>query len=531
MRSAPLSLCALALVACNSTPVTMSATDAACPPPPSTTLTLRPRSNPIEYVGMTIEMPIANEADFLAVVSPIFGPMAMGGTFLTDRVLHTGVTMTTMADTRTPTQVIVTMHMIPPADPHHLPRTILEVPASFAYGGVYIEAVRAALATTASVVMHGDTMEPWHLEYHVASPHGGDLIIQTEYVNAHAVLRFRTAAPQTSLAPGMVNTAAFTGDPYETISGTVFFGLSRDEFSFFTNRAYGISSGALQNFRDFELHPHQWLRLTVTPQLMNRDVNVAFEVITVEGRRVPFAQAPASIVAGEQFQENVFALVDAMNAAEAAMPGSSTPWEAPFYYDDPTGGGVVSVIAQGNHGVFSIAYAVASPARPLVDTDFVPYQGNVTIPDHIPTPQTCAQMGSMDALSGRFMVHFDASSTVRTSPSVVTPIAGEIWGSVYRASDVTIVGPNAGATAAANFHFSGVDVTTGPSAMEYVIDTVLPGGNYQILGFIDSNHNASPTNPSPDTGDPVMIPIGGFAMQCAQQHITAQFALLLPPGH
>jgi hypothetical protein len=436
-----------------------------------------------------------------------------------------------MADTRTPTQALVTLDMRPPADPHHVMRTILQVPVSFAYGAVYIDAVRAALATTATVVASGDTMQPWHLEYHVASPHGGDLVIQTEYAAAHTVLRFRTSAPQTSLSPGMVNTPAFTGDPYETLSGTVFFELDRDEFSFFTNRAYGVSAGALQNFQDFHLLPHDWLRLTVTPHLENEDVNVAFEVITVDGRRVPFAQAPASIVAGEQFQENVFSLVDTMNTAEAAMPGSSTAWEAPFYYDDPSGGGVVSVIAQGNHGVFSIAYAVAAPARALVDTDFVPYQGMVDIPDHIPTPQTCAELGSVDALSGVFMMHFDASSTLRSSPSAPHPLAGPIWGSVYRAADVTITGPRDGTSPVASFHFEGVDISSGPSTMELTIDTELPGGQqYQILGFMDTDGNADPMDPGPDVGDPVMIPIGGFPMQCAQQHITAEFALLLPAG-
>jgi len=374
-------------------------------------------------------------------------------------------------------------------------------------------------------------MAPWHLEYHVASPHGGDLVLQTENDGAHTVLRFRTSAPQTSLAPGMVNTPAFTGDPYESLAGTVFFELGRDEFSFFTNRAYGISSGALQNFRDFQLHPHEWLRLTVTPELENEDVNVAFEVITVDGRRVPFAQAPASIVAGEQFQENVFSLVDTMNAEEAAMPGSSTAWEAPFYYDDPEGGGVVSVIAHGEHGVFSIAYAVAAPARPLVDTEFVPYQGMVNIPDHVPTPQTCTDMGSSDALSGTFMVRFDASSTVRNSPSAPPTLAGPVWGSVYRASDVTITGPNDGALPVANFHFESIDVQGGVTTMEYTIDGSLPGGqSYQLLGFMDTDGNADPMDPGPDVGDPVMIPIGGFPMQCAQQHITAEFALLLPAG-
>lgn len=521
MRSAPLFfLAALLALSCTNAPASTGDTN-----------TLRPRSNPIEFVGLTFEVPITNEADFLAIVDPIFGAAAQGGTFHTEHEIHTGIFLTTMADERTPSQAIVTLDMRPPADPSHVMRTILQVPVSFEYGHVYIEAVRSALATTAEVVGRGDTMAPFHLEYHVASPNGGDLTIQTEMAAGRMVVRFRTAAPQTSLSPGMVNTPAFTGDPYENLSGTVFFTLDRDEFSFFTNRAYGISVGALQNFQDFHLQPHDWLRLTVTPQLENEDVNVGFDVITVAGDRLHFANAPASIVAGEQFQENVFAMVDAMNAAEAATPGSSTPWEVPFYYDDPTGGGVVSVIAHGEGGVFSIAYAVAAPARPLVDTDFVPYQGMVTIPDHIPEPQTCAELGSVDALSGTFMVHFDASSTIRTSPNAPSPIAGPIWGSVYRAADVTIGGPRPGTSPVASFMFTGVDVTAGISTMEYTIDGTLPGGqSYQILGFMDTDGNADPADPSPDEGDPVMIPIGGFPMQCAQQHITAEFALLLPAG-
>lgn len=522
MRRVASLLLVLALASCNNAPASGGGD-------PNT---LRPRSNPIEFVGMTFEVPFTTEAEFLAIVDPIFGAGAQAGHFHSEHEIHSGVFLTTMADTRTPSQAIVTLDMRPPADPMHVMRTILQVPVSYAYGAVYIDAVRAALATTQAVVARGDRMQPYHLEYHVASPHGGDLVIQTEYTaDARAVVRFRTSAPQTSLEPGMVNTPAFTGDPYEQLAGTVFFELSRDEFSFFTNRAYGVSSGALQNFQDFHLLPHDWLRLTVTPQLQNRDVNVAFEVITVDGRRVPFAQAPASIVAGEQFQENVFAMVDAMNAAEATTPGSSTAWEVPFYYDDPAGGGVVSVIAQGNHGVFSIAYAVASPSRALVDTDFVPYQGNVTIPDHLPMPETCAQRGSTDALSGKFVLRFDASSTVRTSPSAPSPIAGDVYGSVYRAADVHIDGPIAGAMPVASFHFTGIDVSAGASTMEYTIDTVLPGGqSYQILGFMDTDHNANPMDPSPDVGDPVMIPIGGFPMQCAEQHSTAEFALLLPAG-
>jgi hypothetical protein len=74
-------------------------------------------------------------------------------------------------------------------------------------------------------------------------------------------------------------------------------------------------------------------------------VDVGFEIITVDGRRVQVAKAPASYVAGEQFQQNVLRMVDNMNAQEAAAPGSSLSFTAPFHYEDPEGGGVVKVIA------------------------------------------------------------------------------------------------------------------------------------------------------------------------------------------
>ena len=375
-------------------------------------------------------------------------------------------------------------------------------------------------------------MAPYHLEYHVVSPNGGELTIQTEWLEGgtSGVVRFITAAPRTSLTPGAVNTAAFGGESYEQLSGTVFFTLSVDEFSFFSNRAYGITSGALQNFSDFRLQPHNWLRLTVTPRLADELVDVGFEVIAMDGSRVPFARAPASVVAGEQFQQNVIRMVDDMLAAEAAAPGSSRPFEVSFYYDDPEGGGVVSVIAEGRGGVFGIAYAVASPARALEDVDFVPYQGEVRIPDSIPTPQTCVEMGSTEALSGRFHIRFDASSTVRGSALLTNPLVGNVWGSVYRAADVTINGPNEGASPVASFAFENVDITGGLSATTYDIDTLIPGGNYQILGFMDIDMNADLANADPDQGDPVAIPIGGFPMRCADEPITVEFALLLPPG-
>ena len=506
-----------------------SCTPAATAPP---TDQIRPRSEPIEFVGLTLERPIANEADFLAVVDPIFGALAQGGRGHQDFEIQPGLFLTVVPDDRTPEQAVVTLEMAPTRPAGAVRRTVLQVPVSYQYGGIYIEAVRAALARTNEVVTAGDIMQPYHLEYHVLSVNGGDLVIQTEYRNGAAVVRLRTSAPRTSLMPGQVNTPAFTGQPIENVGGTVWFELGRDEFSFFTNRAYGASSSAAQNFADFQLLPHDWLRLTVTPRLEDEVVDVGFEIVAVDGHRIPLAHAPASLVGGEQFQQNVFRMVDNMNAQEAALAGSSVPFEVPFYYDDPEGGGVVSVIANGSGGQFRIAYTVESPTHRLQDVSFVPYQGIVEIPAQIPnTRPTCASMGSMDALSGRFHLRFDASDTVRSSPNLTSPLRGRVWGDIYRARDVTIGGPRPGTSAVASFAFAEVDVTAGPSTEEFLIDVDLPSGvQYQILGFMDVDGNAAEGAASPDEGDPVFIPIGGYRMECADQDAVVEFALLLPAG-
>ncbi len=491
---------------------------------------IRPRSSPIEFVGLTLERPITTEDDFLALVDPILGTAAREGRGHREMEVQRGLFITVLPDDRTPQQGVVTLEMQPSHPADAMRRTILQVPISYEYGAVYIEAVRAALARTQEV---GAGMEPYHLEYHVLSVNGGDLVIQTEYTpGTGAVVRLRTAAPRTSLVPGQINRAAFSGQPVESVAGTVWFELGRDEFSFFSNRAYGATASAEQNFADFQLLPHDWLRLTVTPRLADDVVDVGFEVITVDGRRVPFARAPASLLGGEQFQQNVFRMVDNMNAEEREAPGSSTPFEVPFYYDDPEGGGTVSVIANGRGGVFRIAYAVESPTHRLEDVSFVPYQGVVEFPDTPPPARTtCAEMGSTDALQGTFHLRFDASSTVRNSPNLTTPLRGPVWGDIYRASDVTIAGPRDGASPVAQFHFPLVDMTEGPSTEEFVVDTQLAVGiEYQILGFMDVDANATEGDAGPDEYDPVFIPIGGYPMDCADQRVVVEFALLLPPG-
>ena len=485
-------------------------------------LPLRADTAATEYVGITESIPLDPAAPEV-VLAPLFDPSSDAPPV----ELGPGVTLTSDPHPKTSAEVVLSVTVASDAAP--LERTVAMVPASSATGAVYVDTVRAALARNAEVEAEDpDDAEPVLLEYRSTSAQGGHITLAVVDDPGEApYLEVTARTPTTSIEPGRVNTAAYEGAPYESLYGLVWFGVSRDQFDFFVNRAYGLSAGKSQNFNDFQLVPHNWLRLTVTPELDQDRVDVAFEVVTLEGDRVPLARAPASLVAGEQFMRTVYRQMDAMAAAEEAEPGSSTPWKAPFYYDDPEGGGVVEVIAQGEDGESRIAYAVESPVNELTEVDFVAYQGVVEVPEDWDAPDpTCAALGSEEAAAGVFDVTFVASSTVAQSPPA-EGLAGTVRGAVYRSEDVEITGPIEGAEPVTSFEFEGVDVSDGPSE-EFRIPDEVPAGDYQLLGFMDVDANADPADADPDADDPVFIPIGGFSLSCAVQPVTAEFALLLP---
>lgn len=495
-------------------------------PTPAETEVLRPRSRPVEFVGLTVTRPIDAEA-FAAFAGPLFGPAAREGQRHSEHELQPGLFLTVEEDPRTDEQVIIRLDMVSPGDEADR-RTVFRAPASFAYGALFIDAVQAALAQAARVREEGGG-EPFWLEYRVRSPNGGNLDLRLSYEGAEPLLSLTTHTPQTSLMADRINQPAFEGEPYETLAGTVWFELGRDQFDFFVERAYGITDSAGQNFADFQLKPHDWLRLTVTPELTEKRVDVAFEVMTTDGRRLALARAPASYVAGDLFKQAVLRMVDNMLDQEAEQPGSSTAWTVPFHYDDPEGGGVVRVVAQGQGGIFRIAYAVESPVNRLRAVDFVPYAQVFEIPDAFPEVETdCAEFESEPAAQGYFELVFDASTTVRNSRNLEHPLRGPIWGSVFRASDVVGTGPREGARAVASFHFDDVDLTDPQNLAVFPIDEQLLAGDYQILGFIDIDGNADPDDPDPDVGDPVTIPIGSYPLECARQRTRVEFAILRP---
>lgn len=489
----------------------------------------RASSDPTEWTGLSTRLEAEGD-ELLGLLDGLVGAAAADGDLDTIE-LGAGLRLSASEDSRTPEQVVLTVEMDTSTGNSPETRTLARVPASFAYGSVFIDTVEAALAS-AQTEQDPEDWEPYRLEYRLRSDAGGwiTLAIVDEGGEAGSApaLEVTVRTPRTSLLSGEVNSPAGAGEPWESLYGLVNFTMSRDHFDFFSTRAYGLSAGAAQNFEDFLLLPHPWLRLTVTPELDDELVDVAFEVVTVDGRRLSLARAPASLVAGDQFREDVYRMIDNMLAAEEEAPGSSVPFSVPFYYDDPAGGGVVEVIAEGEGGVFRVAYAVESPVNVLLDTDFVAYQGVVEVPeDWDQVDPSCEELGSEPSAQGYFDITFAASSTVQNSDNLDGPLQGPVWGSIFRADEVQIDGPIDGAEAVASFAFEDVDIS-GEGDGPYRVDTPVLAGEYQVLGFMDIDGNADPDDAEPDENDPVMIPIGGFTLECAEHPITAEFAILLP---
>ncbi len=474
----------------------------------------------VEWVSYHTEVPFAS-SDFHALVTGLIGAEAQAGKFVTHQEVTPGVFLGASADPTTAEQSRVLLSF---DDGTETPRKIALVPASFAVGSVFLTTIDAAIATMVSEEkQQKGSSESFLLQYQVTSVLGGTFSLGVHGVTGVFTLVIDVSSPTTNLAPGKIGTPALSATPYDTVNGTVWFHLSKDDFDYFVDHAYGKDATAAQNFKDFALEPHRWLRLTVTPHLTEKFVDVAFDVLGQSGTLTPLAKAPASILAGGLFQSLVDRNMTTMLAQEKAKPGSSTPWTAPFYYDAPNGGGVVQVIAQGTAGVFQIAYDVAAPHHTIKDVPFLPYQPVTIAPPNPSATAACDKRGNAGivlAPEGAFDITFTASS-VLTKGSGHVPLVGDIECAVYKAADVTIAGPKQNAPVLQYFTVKNADLQS--STPPTFLTSSFPDGSYQILCFQDLKHSGNA-----DPGDPVTFPIGSLPLACNLNPVTVQFALLDP---
>ncbi len=476
---------------------------------------------PSEWVSFALHMPLP--ADWDAMASGLFADDAAAGKFLPERQFSTGYWIAAAADPTTPDQSRLTLTFVK-AD-GKTRRTLAVVPTSFAIGKVWLQTVRAAMAKmTADAAKDPVGAERFLLEYHVVSTQGGLFNFGVEGNQGVYTLHITVSSPRTSLVPEAIGHALQSASAFDSIAGTVWFHLNKDDFDFFVDHAYGAGATSKQNFKDFRLFPHNWLRLTVDPHLDQKFVNVGFEVVTLDNQRIAVAKAPASILAGNAFQELVLHNMGTMLDAEDAKAGSSLPWDSTFYYDHPDGGGVVRVVAHGEAGKFSIAYAVETPQHALADVPFVAWP-DVVFPAKDPNADAaCNQLGDPSiqlAAQGTLDMTFKAGKVVLDSKDLKGPLKGTIRCSIFHAADVTVVGPNDGAKSLQDFNVENADLqaATAPT----FTSQLLTAGQYQVLCAQDLDNSGDASK-----GDPVTLPIGGQEVACNKNPVIIEFGLLNP---
>jgi hypothetical protein len=478
----------------------------------------------VEWVGFHTEIAVS-AADFTAIGSALFGADAQAGHYLQPRVITPGIWLSSEAETAASDQSRIRLAFDGSGLSDGVQRTLAIAPASFSMGQLFLTAIDAATNR-----MHSEegespgSGERFYLEYRVTSTQGGTLSFGLRGEKDAYTMVVDIASPKTHLAAAQIGQAASAPGASDTVAGTVWFHMTRDEFRFFSDHAYGKGATGRQNFTDFHLAPFDWLRLTVDPHLDQKFVHVGFELVSPDGKRTPFAAAPASVLAGATFQALVDRNMTSMMQAEAVAPGSSTSWSAPFYYDSPDVGGVVQVVASGLAGKFEVAYAVESPKHALTDVPFNAYT-DVQIAAEDPNAMaSCEMLGDpsiMLAPKGVFAMTFSASSTITSSADLHGPLVGTIYCSIFSADEVTVTGPIEGAMSLQDFQLDAANLSSGQPVK--FTSGELYAGDYQILCYQDLDNNNDPTK-----GDPVTLPIGSYPLQCNNNPVDVEFALLNP---
>jgi hypothetical protein len=82
---------------------------------------------------------------------------------------------------------------------------------------------------------------------------------------------------------------------------------------------------------------------------------------------------------------------------------------------------------------------------------------------------------------------------------------GTFYGAYWLADEVTSLGPEEGAVSLGSIEVS-LDLTADNPSTVLLTSPALPAVEVVILGFLDSDANADPSDPSPDTKDPVTLP-------------------------
>jgi hypothetical protein len=106
---------------------------------------------------------------------------------------------------------------------------------------------------------------------------------------------------------------------------------------------------------------------------------------------------------------------------------------------------------------------------------------------------------------GSVTLRFAVPNGVRQSPNLGGELNANIYGAIFLASQVTVFGPEKGATQFASIELENVDLREAAVSAESWTSEPLEVNRYSFLGFYDVNGNNAEDR-DPDKGDPVTFP-------------------------
>lgn len=504
LRSTAPLLWLLALVGCD------DAEKQSPTPAPPVEAPARPVAQPYELADLTLSRAI-DAPGLEALLAPLLA--GTGSTALAD-----GVTLSVETDPTTAERRIATVTLAPVGD--GAPEVLLRVPMSRSALETFAEAGIQGLAVTDGE----ETPAPFEARYAVESPNGGTLrfTVSIGRFEAHLV-----SAP-TSLIPETIYLPLMAADAQEVVSARIRFGLDYLTFrrlilSAFDPAASNAGLEGCSELSEFGANaPHVWYDLCVRAQDLALPAIVEADLVTRDGRRVPIARSPAGIRTAKLWLSAVDRLAAARKSDGVTTVALPT---ATFDYRDPAvqGGSVFTASVEGGEVVFD--HRSLTPPTSLPDVDPVERPATTTAP---PLPDDpCTPNGSTLASAGRLVIDALLDAQLADHGGFDLPLSGTARASIYRADQVTIVGPNADAEALDTFALADLALDTTTPAGRHV-SVELPAGRYMVLGFFDVGSDADPGDPQPVAGEPVTLPLRAVDLKCAEQPATLLFDAPFP---
>lgn len=416
---------------------------------------------------------------------------------------------------------------------------LAQAPASRITIGTFSDIVNAAMTDNVQQGQKGDVAGSVNVIYQAASPTGGSITINVE-IDALGSATATVSGQTADVIPtgDKVLKPAYSGIAYEKLTVQTDALTNSDYVSFFGGRALRRSGGNLPPVDDVPFASHDWLRVTATPNTSTRDISLAVATVSTGGDRTELGSAAVSLVDASAYLDQVRTLAVASAAAQkaAATAGptskaaadASVSWSAPLAATaEQNGDGAatdIDVVIKGGANLtvslsVSVQRDVIATVDPIVRSDKVEVQPPSKVSD-----EDCSALNSSRTGSGTFNVAFRASPTLKATLGN-TPIRGDVFLSAYPQVEFKDGSIRPGATTTASLRAKDVDITKGTS-QRYLLDHNAEAGVYDFIGFMDINGNADPKQPSPDLGDPIIVPVSGYTLACTKQPVDVEFAMI-----